>query len=122
MEEYCLDTYALWEIILGNPKFAFLLNSQYVVTNWTLIELYKTLLREFDKTKAKTWCGSFKPFVQNVGLDTAIRAVDYNIENKKDNLSIFDCIGYVFALENKLKFVTGDKKFRKRENVLFIGK
>ena len=56
MTEKCLDTYALWEIIHGNPKFAFLLNDDFVLTDWTLIELYKTLLKSFDKNFSFTKC------------------------------------------------------------------
>lgn len=31
-----------------------------------------------------------------------------------------DCIGYVYAKENGLRFVTGDKEFEGMENVEFV--
>ena len=46
----------------------------------------------------------------------------YRIDNKKENLSIFDYVGYIFALENNLKFVTGDKAFKNKEGVVFVSK
>ena len=42
------------------------------------------------------------------------------IEHAKENLSFFDCVGYVFAQEHGLIFVTGDKAFEKREGVEYI--
>ena len=30
MSKKCLDTYALWELVLGNPKFAFLLTASLI--------------------------------------------------------------------------------------------
>ena len=45
-----------------------------------------------------------------------------DVENKKQNMSFFDCVGYVYARENNIKFVTGDKEFEKKEGVLFIKK
>jgi len=41
-------------------------------------------------------------------------------ENKKKNLSFFDCAGYIFARENNYKFVTGDKEFENLPNVEYI--
>ena len=36
-------------------------------------------------------------------------------KNKSKNLSFFDCAGYVYTIENKIRFVTGDKEFEKME-------
>jgi len=43
-------------------------------------------------------------------------------KNKKRNLSYTDCIGYVYATENDLIFLTGDKEFENLENVEFVKK
>ena len=51
-----------------------------------------------------------------------IKALKFRVDNKRENLSIFDCIGYIYSLENNLKFVTGDKFFKNKEEVLFIQK
>jgi predicted nucleic acid-binding protein len=44
----------------------------------------------------------------------------FRIENRKQNLSFFDCAGYVFAMENGMTFVTGDREFRNMKGVEFV--
>ena len=118
----CLDTYALWEIQFENPKYAFLLNKPFVITNWTLTEFYKTMLKQFGKGIAMLWYDKFKIHGREVDNDLLIKAVDFQHENRKDDMSLFDCIGYVYALENNLTFVTGDRAFKNKKGVLFISK
>ena len=118
----CLDTYALWEIQFENPKFAFLLNQPFVITNWTLVELYKTMLKQFGRDTALIWYEKFKVHCEEIAIDLLIKAVDFQHENRKEDVSLFDSIGYVFSLEHNYNFVTGDKAFKNKENVLFIQK
>ena len=120
MAKYCLDTYTLWEIILGNPKFSFLMNEPFVITDWTLIELYKTMLREFDKDASRKWYEKFKSCCATVDISLVLNALDFQHQNKKENLSIFDCVGYFYSLENDLEFGTGDKECRNKEGDLFL--
>ena len=122
MKELCIDTYALWEIIQGNPKFSFLLNEEMVITEWTLLELYKTMIKSFDKSFSLLWIEKFRPFSRTVNFETLMMSVDFFEENKKKNLSLFDCVGYIYSKTNNLRFVTGDKEFKDMENVLFITK
>ena len=49
-----------------------------------------------------------------------IRAVRFRIDNNKQNLSFFDCVGYIFAVENSMKFVTGDREFKDKPQVEFL--
>ena len=118
----CLDTYALWEIQFENPKYAFLLNQPFVITNWILVEFYKTMLKQFGKEIAMLWHEKFKPYCKEVETGVLIKAVDFQHENKKEGMSLFDCVGYMFSLENNLTFVTGDKAFKNKKGVLFIQK
>lgn len=39
---------------------------------------------------------------------------------RKNNISHIDCIGYFVALENNVKFLTGEKHFRHLSNVEFV--
>jgi len=122
MELYCLDTYALWEILKKNPKYDFILDMPFVVTNWTLIEFYKTMLRELDKETASEVIKHLLPHRQDVDIKILLKAIDYQHDNKKEDLSVFDCVGYIFSLENRFSFVTGDKAFENRKGVLFVRK
>lgn len=132
----CLDTYAIVEIGKSNPKFSFLLNEEFVIADLTIAEFYSLLYREGREDFAKYWYERLKFYCKSVDKDILIKALKYRIDNKNtqkskisgnilsdvEDLSFFDCVGYIYALENNLKFVTGDKAFKGREGVLFIEK
>lgn len=116
----CLDTYPLIEIATGNEKFASLLIDSIIIPDTTIAEFYYVLIQRYDIATAEFWYKKFAPYCAAVPKSIFIKAVQFRHENKKKNLSFFDCVGYVFSLENNYKFVTGDKEFEKLENVLFI--
>ncbi len=119
---FYLDTYALAEIGDGNPKFMELLNKEFVITDLTLAEYYSVLYRDGKEDKAIYWHSRLASFCKPVSRNILINALKYRIDNKKGDLSIFDCIGYIYALENNIKFVTGDRAFKSKEGVIFISK
>jgi predicted nucleic acid-binding protein len=51
-----------------------------------------------------------------------LNAAKFRVDNNKQNLSFFDCIGYMYALDNDMRFVTSDKEFESKEGVEFIRK
>ena len=119
---YCLDAYALWEINFGNEKFSKFLRYDFIVSDWTLIEFYRGMLREYGQETADYWLKKLKPHAKPVGIDMLIKAVLFQHENRKRKMSLFDCVGYIFSLEHDFKFVTGDKEFEHREGIEFIKK
>ena len=118
----CLDTYALMELFEGNPKFMPLFNSPFVITNWTLAEFYKTLLREYGKPLAIQWVRRIQRHALDVDTEVLIKAVDLHFDHRKEDLSLFDAVGYLYALESGFPFVTGDKWFHGRKGVHFMQK
>ena len=116
----CLDTYALVEISKGNPKFSILLNKDFVIADLTMAEFYALLYEEHDEKTADYWHSKLESYCRPVSRSILIKALKYRVDNKKENLSIFDCMGYIFSLENNLRFVTGDKAFEYKEGVEFI--
>lgn len=118
----CFDTYALMEIKQANPKFAGLLNEDFVITDLTMGEFYIVLYKEKDEPEAEKWLGKLEIYCRPVSRDIIIKALKYRINNKKDSLSIFDCVGYMFSIENNFTFVTGDEAFKNKKGVLFIKK
>jgi len=119
---YCLDNYALWEINFGNKKFSEFLVSDFVITDWTLTEFYRGLLKKYNKQTADYWFNKLKQNSRQVNISVLIRAAIFQHTNKKTDMSLFDAVGYIFSLENDIKFVTGDKEFKHREGVEFIQK
>ncbi|MEK6983003.1 MAG: PIN domain-containing protein [Nanoarchaeota archaeon] len=118
----CLDTYALVEIWKANPKFSAIFNQNFVITDTTMAEFYIFLYKNENENIAIEWHNKLSPYCQYISRDILIKALKYTINNKKENLSVFDCISYIYALENNIKFVTGDKFFEDKEGVLFIQK
>ena len=118
----CLDTYALVEIMHKNPKYSHLFSSEIAITSLTLAEFYGLLYKEFGEETAKMWLKRLKPIQRDIPLEIFIEAVQYRIDHSKENLSIFDCVGYIYSVQNKMRFVTGDKAFEKRPHVEFIRK
>ncbi len=115
----CLDTYALVEIYLGNEKFAEYLNLDFVITDITLAEFYGILLREYGENEAEYWIKKLERYAVSVDRKSLIEAVKFRYEHKKQNLSFFDAVGYVFSLNKGFIFVTGDKEFQHFSNVEF---
>ncbi|MBD3164066.1 hypothetical protein GF323_02625 [Candidatus Woesearchaeota archaeon] len=118
----CLDTYALWEISKGNPKFMHLMDKDIIVPDTTLAEFYCVLLLEYDKPTADYWYKQISPYTKSIDKLMMVKAMNYKYQNKKKRLSFLDCVGYLYAMENNYKFVTGDKGFEDMRNVLFIKK
>jgi len=118
----CLDSYALMEIMNGNPKFAHYLNLKFIIADMTLAEFYGVILREQGEEKADYWLDKFQAFSMNVSLNILTKAVKFRYVNRDKNISLIDAIGYIFSKENNYIFVTGDREFEKLENVEFIKK
>lgn len=116
----CLDTYPLIEIAIGNEKFASLLNEEIIITDLTIAEFYYVILRKYDVATADFWYRKFAPYCTPVPKEILIKAVKFRHSNKKLYLSFFDCVGYVFAIENNCKFLTGGKEFEGFDNVIYM--
>lgn len=61
-------------------------------------------------------------FCKPVSLSTLIKAMQFRVDARKNDISFFDAVGYIFALENNYPFVTGDKEFEHMKGVEFIKK
>jgi len=116
----CLDTYALVEINNGNPRFTCLLNEELVITDITMAEFYALMYREYDLKTADYWHKKLSFFCRPVPREVLLKASKFKVDNSKQDLSFFDCVGYIYALENNITFVTGDKEFRQRKGVEFM--
>ncbi|MDP3987113.1 MAG: PIN domain-containing protein [Nanoarchaeota archaeon] len=119
---YFYDTYALIEIVNGNSHFERFKRFTPICTIQNLLELHNSLLRQFNKKTADYWIKKFDYKLINPTKEDIIEASDFRYKNTKKRLSMTDCIGYVVAKKQKLKFLTGDKEFEGMENVEFVKK
>src|SRR3989344_5868739 len=115
----CLDTYALIEISKGNLEYEPYLESDFVITNPTMAEFYLVLFREEGEKVADYWFKKLETYCSPANREILIEAVKFKHEKRKQNISFFDAVGYIFSVKNNYKFVTGDKEFEKLPNVEF---
>ena len=118
--EYFFDTYAVIEIIAGNPSYNNFLHKIPTITIFNLSEIYYIVLNRLGEEKANETYEEYFPCVVEIPDDVLKDAMKFKKENKKKDMSYTDCIGYIYALNNKMKFLTGDKEFQGLKNVEFV--
>lgn len=118
--KFFLDTYALIEIMEGNQKFQKYLDSDAVTLKDNLAELYFYLLRVYDEKFANLSLAKFSGIVVEYQLEIIPKSMKFKYIRKKTKFSYIDCLGYIYALENKRFFLTGDRAFKGMENVELV--
>ena len=117
---YFLDTYAIFEIIEGNPKYEQYAEASIITTVFNLAELNYNLKKDMSREKANNFTKDYSDFVVDVTLGDINEAMD--LKTKHRNLSIPDAIGYTIAKRHGIKFLTGDEDFKAFKNVEFVKK
>ncbi len=121
MNEYFFDTYALIEIYKSNPKYEkYQKYIGMIINKLNLLEYAYFLMREGRQSEVKEIFEKLSRF--NVDYDNELLAEAAKMKFKfaKEKLSFIDCIGYILAKQHNAKFLTGDEKFRNKENVEFV--
>ncbi len=114
------DTYALLGLLDGAHSYKPYLASAIVTSKFHLAELYYALLRDYDAETTQHWLAFYSNFIVTVSLSAIAAAMQFKLLFKGEKLSYADCIGYAVAAELGMKFLTGDEKFRSKENVEFV--
>ncbi|WP_297535105.1 PIN domain-containing protein [Thermococcus sp.] len=124
MAEYFADTYALVEILKGNPNYEKYSSAELYTTEFNLLELSYALVRDFGVERAEEILEIVKSSVTVVILEVHhyVLASEIRIRERKNGkkLSLIDCLGYVMAKSLGVKFLTGDREFGEMENVEFV--
>ena len=119
LKTYFFDTYALFEIILGNPGYSrFRERVSIIITRLNLMELYYGFLLRCGTAAAGRYYDRLLEYAVDIDDDTIKKAALFRTKNKK--MSYADCIGYVISLQRNILFLTGDEHFRKLPNVEFV--
>ncbi len=119
-EAFFFDTYALFEIIKGNPKYEKYKGAAGMITIFNLAELNYGLKKEMNWEAAENITDKYAPLLVEVSVNDVREAMSLRIRKKQ--LSIPGVVGYVIARKHKLRFLTGDKEFEKMLNVEFVKK
>lgn len=117
---FLADTYALIELLGGNLNYKPYLNQVLLTTKLNLIELYYYFLNNYGKEVADKYLELYSNFVVPISYGCIRNGMQFKLKFKKENLSYVDCIGYALAFELGVKFLTGDEKFKGKENVEFV--
>jgi predicted nucleic acid-binding protein len=117
-ETFFFDTYALIEVIRGNPKYVPYSKAQAITTIFNIAELNYILKKEHPKKVADDFTNKYKPCTIKFLWEDIINAMD--LKTKHRNLSIPNAIGYIVAKRYNVKFLTGDEDFKALDNVEFI--
>lgn len=117
-----LDTYILCEIAQGNPKFKHYEDEIFIINDLTLAEFYGVLARDSSLSVAEQWLIKLKPCSFPVKLSSLLRASLFKNQLKHKHISFFDAIGYIYAQDQGIPFVTGDKEFKNLPGVEFVPK
>ena len=120
VDNYLFDSYAIIELIEGNEAYAKYSAESVSITIFNLVEIYWVVLNRLDESKAEKIYEQYKDAVVEIDDETLKEAVRFRKKYKKRDLSYADCIGYIYALRNDLKFLTGDKEFEDMKNVEFV--
>ncbi len=115
------DTYALFEIVEGNRDYGpYTKDIAVVTTKMNLMELYYGLLSRFSKQTAEACYNEFRKSAVETDDEIIKRACEFRALFRSRNLSFIDCLGYMTAILNNLKFLTGDIQFKDLPGVEFV--
>jgi uncharacterized protein len=121
MHAFFFDTYAFYEIIVGNPDYApFTKDVKIITTQLNLMELYYHLLDLYDKGQALKFFEKYREFTVPISNEIIIEAMNFRKGNYKKDMSYVDCIGYTIARKMDFLFLTGDRQFEHFDNVRFV--
>lgn len=122
--KYFFDTYAIIELQKDSPTFSQIDENQGITCIFNLAEAYYVLKTQFSQGLAEKALAAGSAHLGELTSGLIKKAMDFragfNSKNRKSALSYADAIGYTYALENDLEFVTGDDAFRGLKGVRFL--
>ncbi len=117
---YFFDSYALVEIVEGNPNYATFLGHTINVSVFNIAEFIYYLLRNHDEPVAREKLAKLNANILDISESDLVEAAKFRHANKLKKYSYSDCIGYILAKRNGILFLTGDKEFEGMGNVEFV--
>ena len=118
------DTYALIELLKGNPNYQNYAHADLIATEFNILELTYALFRDFGRDEAEKVLKLVRDRIEILPtddsdyLDTSEFRKSANKTGKK--LSLIDALGYSCSIKLRIKFLTGDREFIEMENVEYI--
>lgn len=120
--KFFFDSYAIVEIVAGNQSYSKFINEPVTITIFNLAEIYWSAILNLEEKKAEEIYETYSACIKTISDEVLKEAIKFRKKHKNKDLSYTDCIGYIYALKNNMKFLTGDREFEAMENVEFIKK
>jgi len=114
------DSYAIMEIIRGNPNYLKYGEESFLTNTLNLAEVFYSLIKELSEEKSKEIIKKLNLDFIEINDEIAIDSAIFRFKNKNKQMSYADCIGYISATKLGIKFLTGDKEFANLDNVEFV--
>src|SRR3989304_325995 len=90
---FLLDTYALVELVKGNPRYRRFLAAKLFTTLWNLAEVYVAVLRDRGEEESRRQWARFRDLVVETPDDWLFEAMALKL--RKPTLAYADATGYV---------------------------
>jgi len=117
---YFFDSYAIMEILDGNPNYNNYTNSEIILTKLNLFEVYSNILRNSSENEAERIFEKYSLHVVDYDNEVIKESAKILIKYRERKISMTDCIGYIIAKKLEIRFLTGDKEFEDLDNVEFV--
>ena len=119
---FFLDTYALIEVVEGNPSYKEYVGMGYVTSKLNLMEFYFIVLRKHGEKMAEKYYEFFSSSCMPFDDETIKNAMKFRLvqRSQKNLISYIDCVGYVLSLQYDIRFLTGEKHFLRLRNVEYV--
>ncbi|MBS3143073.1 PIN domain-containing protein [Candidatus Woesearchaeota archaeon] len=118
MNTFFFDTYALIEMLKGNPNYDAYTSAILITGRLNLMELYYYFLRERNEPRGRKAFLDLRAFCVAFSDDELMEACHLRRTIKK--ASYVDALGYVLAKRCRARFLTGDPAFKGVEDVEFV--
>jgi predicted nucleic acid-binding protein len=115
------DTYALIELLKGNPNYESYSDVELVSTEFNILELAYALFRDFGPDEVAKVMKSVRSKIDVMLTNDTdyINAARFRLSENRTGkkLSLVDALGYSYSRKLEIKFLTGDREFSGMEDV-----
>jgi len=124
MARFFGDTYALIELLKGNPNYEGYSRADLVTTEFNILELTYALFRDFGHDETANTIEFVRTKVEVMLTEDSdyLNASDFRLSANKTGkkLSLVDALGYSYSRKLGIKLLTGDREFSEMENVEYV--
>ena len=118
------DTYALVEILKGNPAYEKYSQKELISSEFNIFELAYAMYRDFGRTDSINMLSFLRSRIEVISPEDLdyLEASRFRLSNNKKGkkLSLIDSLGYICSKRLKIRFLIGDREFKNIEEVEYI--